>query len=110
MSKTQKPNIKPLGDRILVKMIDRTYDRPIITGEKKVGGIYIPNQDKHTPPAEGEVVALGTGKIDDNGKTHPFNVKIGDRVIMSNYAGTEVMIEDQKFQLVSETEILGVLN
>ncbi len=100
MSKTTKPNLKPLGDRVLVK--------PIEVAEQIVGGIVIPDSAKEKPQ-EAEVIALGTGRIDDAGKTHPFNVKVGDHVIISKYGGTEVKLGDQKYQLVSESDILGVL-
>jgi len=99
MSKTTKPNIKPLGDRVLIKQLE---------AETIVGGIVLPSgaQEK---PQEAEVIALGTGKIDDNGKTHPFHVKVGDRVIISRYGGTEVKIGTEKYQLVSESDILAVM-
>jgi len=100
MSKTTKPNLKPLGDRVLVK--------PIEIAEQIVGGIVIPDSAKEKPQ-EAEVIALGTGRVDDNGKIVAFNVKIGDRVIVSKYGGTEVKIGDQKYQIVSESDILGVL-
>jgi chaperonin GroES len=100
MSKTQKPNIKPLGDRVLVKQIEEA--------EQIRGGIIIPDAAKEKSQ-EAEVVALGTGKTDDNGKAVPFTVKVGDRVIISQYGGTQVKIGDQKYQLIREDDILGVM-
>ena len=101
MAKTStKPNIKPLGDRVLVKQVEEA--------EQIRGGIIIPDAAKEKSQ-EAEVVALGTGKIDDSGKTQPFHVKVGDRVIISKYGGTEVKIGDQAYQLVREDDILGVL-
>lgn len=94
------PNIKPLGDRVLVKSIEEA--------EQVKGGIIIPDTAKEKPQ-EAEVIALGTGKKDDDGKVLPFNVKVGDRVIISKYGGTEVKLDDQKYLLVREDDILGVI-
>src|SRR5439155_543863 len=79
-------NIKPLGDRVLVQ--------PIEEQEVKKGGIIIPDTAKEKPQ-EGKVVALGTGKIDENGKKIDFTVKKGDKVLLSKYGGTEMKIDDQ---------------
>ena len=93
-------NVKPLGDRILVK--------PIEEKETNKGGIIIPDSAKEKPQ-EGKVIAIGTGKIDDNGKLIPFNVKKGDRVLMPKYGGTEVKIADKTYQIVREDDLLGVI-
>jgi chaperonin GroES len=92
--------IKPLGDRVLVKPVD----------EKDVtkGGIIIPDSAKEKPQ-EGLIVAVGTGKIDDDGKKIPFNVKKGDLVLMPKYGGTEVKIDDKEYQIVREEDILAVI-
>ena len=79
-------NVKPLGDRVLVQ--------PIEEQEVKKGGIIIPDTAKEKPQ-EGKVVALGTGKIDDNGKKIDFTVKKGDKVLISKYGGTEIKIDDE---------------
>lgn len=100
MSKSLKPNIKPLGDRVLVKAVEET--------EQIRGGIVIPDSAKEKPQ-EAEVIALGTGKTDDNGKVIPFNVKAGDRVIISKYGGTEVKLGEETYQIVREEDILGVI-
>jgi chaperonin GroES len=100
MSKTTKPNIKPLGDRVLVKTVEET--------EQIRGGIVIPDTAKEKPQ-EAEVIAVGTGKLDDNGKVIPFNVKVGDKVIVSKYGGTEVTLDGVKFQIVREEDILGII-
>jgi chaperonin GroES len=92
--------IKPLGDRVLV--------RPIEQDEIKKGGIIIPDSAKEKPQ-EGKVVAVGTGKRDDDGKIIPFNVKKGDKVLMPKYGGTEVKIDDVEYQIVREDDILGVI-
>jgi chaperonin GroES len=92
--------IKPLGDRVLVQ--------PIEEAEVKKGGIIIPDTAKEKPQ-EGKVVAVGTGKLDDDGKKIPFNVKKGDRVLMPKYGGTEVKIDDEEYQIVREEDILAVI-
>jgi len=92
--------VQPLGDRVLVK--------PLEEKEVKKGGIIIPDTAKEKPQ-EGEVVAVGTGKIDDNGKKVPCNVKKGDQVLMPKYGGTEVKIHDVEYQIVREEDILAVI-
>lgn len=92
--------IKPIGDRVLVKHIEEK--------EQTRGGIIIPDSAKEKPQ-EAEVIALGTGKKDDDGKIRPFEVAVGDRVLISKYGGTEVKIDDVKFLLVREDDILGVI-
>jgi chaperonin GroES len=92
--------IQPLGDRVLVE--------PIKEEEAKKGGIIIPDTAKEKP-TNGKVIAIGTGKLDDNGKKIPFNVKVGDKVLMPKYGGTEVKINDKDYQIVREEDILGVV-
>ncbi|TFH15463.1 MAG: co-chaperone GroES [Lentisphaerales bacterium] len=92
--------IQPLSDRVLVE--------PDKEDEVKKGGIIIPDTAKEKPQA-GKVVAIGTGKIDDNGKKIPFNVKVGDKVLMPKYGGTEVKIDDKEYQIVREEDILGII-
>lgn len=92
--------IKPLGDRVLVQAIKG--------GEQVKGGIVIPDSAKEKPQ-EGKVIAVGTGKLDDNGKLIAFNVKKGDRVLMPKYGGTEVKIDDEEYQIIREDDILGVI-
>ena len=93
-------SIKPLGDRVLVQ--------PIEEQEVKKGGIIIPDTAKEKPQ-EGKVIALGTGKRDDNGKLVPFTVKKGDRVLVSKYGGTEIKIDGKEYQILREEDILGVI-
>ena len=93
-------NIKPLGDRVLVQ--------PLEDKEVSKGGIIIPDTAREKPQ-EGKVVALGTGKLDDDGKKIPFNVKKGDKVLMPKYGGTEVKINDKEYQIVREEDILAVI-
>ena len=93
-------NVKPLSDRVLVK--------PLEEKEVKKGGIIIPDTAKEKPQ-EGEVVALGTGKIDENGKKIEFTVKKGDRVLISKYGGTEIKFEGENYLIMREDDILGIL-
>ncbi len=95
-----KPNITPLGDRVLVKSVEED--------EQVKGGIIIPDSAKEKPQ-EAEIIALGTGKKDDDGKAVPFQVKVGDVVLVSKYGGTEVKIDDVVYQLLREDDILGIL-
>jgi len=92
--------IRPLGDRVLVKPIEET--------EVKKGGIIIPDTAKEKPQ-EALVVAVGTGKLDDNGKKIEFTVKKGDKVIISKYGGTEVKLDGEVHMLLREDDILGIL-
>jgi chaperonin GroES len=93
-------NVKPLGDRVLVQ--------PLEDQEVKKGGIIIPDTAKEKPQ-EGKVVAIGTGKRDDNGKLIPFEVKKGDRVLISKYGGTEIKIDGKDYLIMREDDILGVI-
>jgi chaperonin GroES len=95
-----KAKITPLGDRVLVKQVDED--------EQVKGGIIIPDSAKEKPQ-EAEVVALGTGKKDDDGNIIPFLVKKGDKVLISKYGGAEVKLDDVEYQLVREDDILGVV-
>ncbi len=92
--------IKPLGERVLVE--------PLKEDEVKKGGIIIPDSAKEKPQ-EGKVVAVGTGKLDDNGKKIPFNVKVGDIVLMPKYGGTEVKMGGKEYQIMREEDILAVI-
>ncbi len=93
-------NVKPLGDRVLVE--------PVEEKETKKGGIIIPDTAKEKPQ-EGIVVALGTGKTDENGKKVPFEVKKGDRVLISKYGGTEIKLDGKEYMILREDDILGVI-
>src|SRR5215813_5424314 len=94
-------NIKPLGDRVLVE--------PLEEKEVKKGGIIIPDSAKEKP-TEGVIRALGTGKTDDNGKKVPFEGKIGDRVLVSKYGGTEIKLDGREFKFLNTDDILGVID
>jgi len=93
-------NIKPLGDRVLVKSIEEA--------EQVKGGIIIPDTAKEKSQ-HAEVVALGTGKKDKDGKLVPFEVNVGDKVLISKYGGTEVKLGNDKYTLLREDDLLGVL-
>ena len=93
-------NVKPLGDRLLVE--------PLEEKEVKKGGIIIPDTAKEKP-TEGVVVALGTGKTDDNGKKVPFEVKKGDRVLISKYGGTEIKLNGKEYKILNSDDILAVV-
>jgi chaperonin GroES len=93
-------NVKPLGDRVLVQ--------PIEEAETKKGGIIIPDTAKEKPQ-EGKVVALGTGKLDEHGKKIDFQVKKGDKVLISKYGGTEIKIDGETYLIMREDDILGII-
>ncbi len=92
--------IKPLGDRVLVEAVE---DK-----EVSKGGIIIPDSAKEKPQ-EAKVIALGTGKRDDDGKIIPFEVKVGDIVLTSKYGGTDVKIDDKTYKILSSSDILGIV-
>jgi len=92
--------VKPLGDRVLLESLE--------VAEQVKGGILIPDSAKEKPQ-EYKVIALGTGKTDDNGKKIAFDVKIGDLVLTNQYGGTAVKVEDKEYKLVSAEDILAVL-
>jgi chaperonin GroES len=94
-------NLRPLGDRVLVE--------PAEEKETKKGGIIIPDTAKEKP-TEGIVVALGTGKTDDNGKKVPFEVKKGDRVLVSKYGGTEIKLDGKEYKILNSDDILAVVD
>jgi chaperonin GroES len=97
---TSKINIKPLFDNILVK--------PIKAEEKSAGGIYIPETAKEKPQI-GEVMAVGDGARDENGKLIPMVVKIGQKVMFTKWGGNEVKIEGQEWKLVKQSDILAIV-
>ncbi len=100
MAKNTKPSVKPLGDRVLLQRIEES--------EEIKGGIIIPDTAKEKPQ-EAKVIALGTGGLDKDGKKLPFNVKVGDKVLVGKYAGQEVKLDDVTYLLLSESEILAVI-
>ena len=94
--------IRPLADRVVVKPQEKE--------ERTRGGIYLPDTASKEKPQEGVVMAVGEGKLDDNGKRTPVAVKSGDRVLFAKYAGTEVKIEDDDYLIRAEKDILAIVN
>ena len=92
--------LKPLSDRVMVK--------PIEKGDEKRGGIIIPDTAKEKPQ-EGEVIATGPGKRDEQGKIIPMDVKAGDRILYGKYSGTEVKFDDVEYLIMHQDDILGTL-
>lgn len=92
-------SLKPLGDRVLVK--------PAPAEEKTKSGIVLPDSAKEKPQ-EGTVVAIGSGRILDNGQKIPMEVKVGDKVLYSKYGGTEVKLENDDFIILQERDILAI--
>jgi chaperonin GroES len=92
--------LRPLGDRIVVKAAPKE--------EKTKGGLVLPDTVKEKP-VEGVVVAVGEGKVLENGKRQPMDVKVDDRVIYSKYSGTEVKLDDEDFLVISERDVLAIV-
>lgn len=97
---SKKLNIRPLRDRLIVKRLDEV--------ETTKGGIIIPDSAKEKPQ-EGEVVAVGSGRIDDTGKTIPIEVKVGEKVLFPKYSGTEIKIDGEEYLILQENEVQAIL-
>ena len=95
-----KTKFRPLHDRVLVKRADPET--------KTAGGIILP-ETAEEKPMEGEIVAVGTGHVNDNGDVRPLDVKSGDKVIFSKWAGTEVTIDGEELMVMKESDIIGVV-
>ncbi|MBN8586470.1 MAG: co-chaperone GroES [Ignavibacteria bacterium] len=93
-------NLKPLGDRVIVK--------PKAPEEVTKGGIILPDTAQEKP-MEGEVVAIGNGKSDDNGKRIAMDLKVGDKVLYGKYSGTEVKINDEEYLIMRESDVYAVI-
>ena len=100
MAKTLKLNLKPLGDRVVVEPAEKE--------ERTASGIILPETAKEKPQ-EGEILADGPGRRDDDGKLIQMDVKKGDTVLYAKYAGTEVKIEDRKLLILKESDILAIV-
>jgi chaperonin GroES len=101
MAKTTKtPTITPLGDRVMIRRVEAE--------EKTKGGIVLPDTAKEKP-REGVVVAVGKGRLLENGERVPFSVKPKDRILFSSYAGTEVKLDGDEYLILGEDEILAIL-
>lgn len=92
--------IQPLGDRILVKLLEED--------EKSPGGIILPDMAKEKPQ-EGKVIAVGKGRLMEDGTVRPLEVRVGDTVLFAKYSGTEVRHEDKEFTILREEDVLAVL-
>jgi chaperonin GroES len=92
--------VRPLRDRILVKRIDEQ--------EQRVGGIIIPDSAKEKPQ-QGQVVAVGKGRVNDKGQVFPLDVKEGDTILFGKYAGSEIKVGGEEYLIVREEEVLGVI-
>ena len=93
-------NFRPLHDRVLVRRIEAE--------EKTKGGIIIPDTVKEKP-MEGEILAVGSGTRDEQGKVHPLDVRVGDRVLFGKWSGTEVKIDGEDLMIMKESDIMGVV-
>jgi chaperonin GroES len=91
---------RPLQDRVLLRRIEQE--------EKTLGGIIIPDTAKEKP-MEAEVIAAGPGTRDDDGKLHPLDVKVGDRVLFGKWSGTEIKIDGEDFVVMKESDIMGIV-
>ena len=96
----EKIKLKPLGSRVVIKALDRE--------ETTKSGIFLPDTAKEKP-MEAEVVAVGKGKINEDGKQFPLDVKKGDRILIGKYAGTEIKIDDEEHLILREDEVLAVV-
>ena len=94
-------NIKPLGGRIVIKVMERE--------EKTKGGIVLPDTAKEKPQM-GKVLAVGTGRLLDNGERVPLEVKEGDTVLFAKYAGTEVKLDGEEYTVIKESDVLAIVN
>jgi chaperonin GroES len=92
--------IRPLQDRVMVRRLEEE--------EKTSGGIIIPDTAKEKPQ-KGEIIAAGPGKRNEEGKIHPLDVKTGDKVLFSKYAGTEIKVENEELLIMREDDIMGVI-
>ena len=92
--------VKPLADRVLVK--------PVEEAEQMRGGLYIPDTAKEKPQ-QGEIIAVGPGKMTDDGKRVPNELKAGDRVLYGKYSGTEVTVGDEQYLILRESDVLAVI-
>jgi chaperonin GroES len=93
--------IRPLHDRVIVRRLEEE--------RKSAGGIVIPDTAKEKP-VQGEVIAVGTGKIMEDGKVRPLDVKVGDKILFGKYSGTEVKVGDEELLVMREEDIMGIVD
>ena len=94
-------SIKPLHDRVIIRRVDESSD-------KTAGGLYIPDTAKEKPQ-EGEVIAVGAGKVKEDGSRQTLDAKEGDRVLFGKYSGSEIKIDGEELMMMREDEILGII-
>ena len=94
-------NLKPLGDKVVVQLVEQE--------EKTASGIYLPDSAKKKPQ-EGKIIAIGSGRVLDNGERNQLTVKVGDRVLFSKYGGNEVTVEGSDYTILDEDQIYAILN
>ena len=92
---------KPLGDRVVVEHVEQA--------DKSAGGVYLPDTAKEKPQ-EGKVIAVGTGRLLDNGTKVPMELKVGDRILYSKYSGSEVKLDGKEYLIISEKDVLLILD
>jgi len=95
-------NIKPLNDNVIVK--------PVVENEMTKSGIVLPDTVDKDRPEKGEVVAVGEGKMLDNGQRATMNVKVGDKIMFKKYSPDEIKVEDEEYLVISENDILAIIN
>ena len=100
MGTTAATRIQPLSDRVVIKALDES--------EQMRGGLYIPDTAKEKP-SQGEVVAVGPGKISDDGKRLGMDVKVGDKVLYGKYSGTDVTLDGEEYLILRESDVLAVI-
>jgi len=100
MAQAMKTTLRPLHDRVLVKRLDEQ--------DEKHGSLIIPDTAKEKPQ-EGKIIAVGTGKVTDDGKTLPLAVKAGDRILFGKYSGNEVRLDGEEYLIMKEEDVLGIL-
>ena len=101
MARATKTTLRPLHDRVLIKRLEE--------GDEKHGSIIIPDTAKEKPQ-EGQVIAVGTGKVTEDGKRVPLDVKAGDRILFGKYSGSEVKLDCQEYLTMREEDVLGILS
>ncbi len=94
-------SIKPLGDKVVVQLVEAE--------EKTASGIYLPDSAKKKP-TEGKVIAVGTGRVLDNGQRNELSVKVGDRVLFSKYGGNEVSLDGEDYTILDEDQVYAILS
>jgi len=101
IKKSMKIQLKPIGSRVVIERLNEK--------ERTQSGIYLPDTAKEKPQ-EGKVIAVGSGRLLENGKVVPLSVKVGDRVMLGKYSGTEIKIDEHEYVFVNEDEILAVVS